>query len=147
MSANRYKNAEGYADPTAGEAISAAMRDYRQKQRKTFAAKHRMRVSVASPYRGENVRENLRAARRYCRIVIDAGHMPIAPHLIYPQILNDEIEEERELGLAFGISLLKLCDELWVFGEPSEGMRGEIAEAQRMRRQIVYFDAEGNRKP
>lgn len=35
MGAEKYKNAEGYADPTAGEAISAAMKDYYRKKRKS----------------------------------------------------------------------------------------------------------------
>lgn len=36
-----------------------------------------------------------------------------------------------------GIELLKKCDEIWVFGEPSEGMRAEIEEARSLRLPVV----------
>lgn len=36
-----------------------------------------------------------------------------------------------------GIELLKKCDEIWVFGEPSEGMRAEIEEAKSLRLPVV----------
>jgi hypothetical protein len=50
--------------------------------------------------------------------------MPIAPHLLFPQFLDDNCPVEREKGLAFGLALLEKADELWVFGtHQSEGMR------------------------
>lgn len=36
-----------------------------------------------------------------------------------------------------GIELLRRCDEIWVFGEPSEGMRAEIEEAKSLQLPIV----------
>lgn len=36
-----------------------------------------------------------------------------------------------------GMELLRRCDEIWVFGEPSEGMRDEIEEAKSLRLPIV----------
>ena len=61
--------------------------------------------------------------------------MPVASHLLYPQILNDSNPRERELGLMFGLALLAICDEIWVFtegGEISSGMAKEIEEAKRL---------------
>lgn len=69
--------------------------------------------------------------------------MPVASHLLYPQILNDNNPEERELGLLFGLSLLAVCDEVWVFGTVSPGVAQEIEEAKRLKKQIRYFEEVG----
>ncbi len=137
-----YKNSEGYADPTAGSAMSQIMKEYRQQQKKRYADKNRRKIYVASRYAGD-VDANVAAAISYCRRVIDEGHMPVASHLLYPQILNDNNPEERELGLLFGLALLRNCDELWVFGEVSPGVAREIEEAKRLKKQIRYFEEVG----
>ena len=137
-----YKNSEGYADPTAGSAMSQIMKEYRQKQKKRYADKNRRKIYVASRYAGD-VDANVAAAITYCRRVIDEGDMPVASHLLYPQILNDNIPEERELGLLFGLALLAACDEVWVFGEVSPGVAQEIEEAKRLKKQIRYFEEVG----
>lgn len=137
-----YKNSEGYADPTAGSAMSQIMKEYRQKQKKRYADKNRRKIYVASRYAGD-VDANVAAAVTYCRHVIDEGYMPVASHLLYPQILNDNNPEERELGLLFGLSLLAACDEVWVFGTVSPGVAQEIEEAKRLKKQIRYFEKVG----
>ena len=136
-----YKNSEGYADPTAGSAMSQIMKEYRREQKQRYADKNRRKVYVASKYAGD-VDANVAAAIAYCRRVVDEGHMPVASHLLYPQILNDNVPEERELGLLFGLALLRMCDEVWVFGTISPGVAQEIEEARRLKKQIRYFDGE-----
>ena len=130
----KYKNREGYADPTAGAAVSQVMKEYRQERRRLFAAKNRKKIYVASKYAGD-IQINIENAIWCCHYVIDRGYMPIASHLLYPQILDDSIPRERELGLMFGLALLAACDEVWVFtvnGEVSSGMEKEIEEAKRL---------------
>lgn len=130
----KYKNREGYADPTAGAAVSQVMKEYRQERRRLFAAKNRKKIYVASKYAGD-IQINIENAIWCCRYVIDRGYMPIASHLLYPQILDDSIPRERELGLMFGLALLAACDEVWVFtvnGEVSSGVEKEIEEAKRL---------------
>ncbi|MBD5537794.1 MAG: hypothetical protein HDQ99_19520 [Lachnospiraceae bacterium] len=134
-----YKNSEGYADPTAGLAMSQVMKEYRQWQKQRYADKNRRKVYVASKYAGD-VDANVAAAIGYCRRVIDEGYMPVASHLLYPQILNDSDPEKRELGLMFGLALLRMCDEVWVFGSVSSGVAQEIDEARRLKKQIRYFE-------
>lgn len=129
-----YKNTEGYADPTAGVAISRVMKEYKREQRRLFAAKNRKKIYVASKYAGD-IAANIENAIWCCRYVIDRGCMPVASHLLYPQILDDNNPRERELGLMFGLALLATCDEIWVFmvgGEISSGMEREIEEAKRL---------------
>ena len=82
-------------------------------------------IYVCSRYSGDcEVYSNF--ARQYCRAITLAGHLPIAPHIYFTRFLDDNKKEERALGLDFGIKLLAICDELWVFGGPSEGMSKEI---------------------
>lgn len=133
-----YRNSEGYADPTAGAALSRMMKEFRQEQKRRYADKNRKKVYVASKYAGD-VDANVAAAIGYCRKVIHDGYMPIASHLLYPQILNDNIPAERELGLLFGLALIRICDEVWVFGEITSGVAAEIEEAKKLNKQIRYF--------
>lgn len=135
-----YKNSEGYADPTAGSAMSRLMKEYRQEQKQRYADKDRRKIYVASRYAGD-VDVNTKAAVGYCRLVVKKGHMPVASHLLYPGtgILNDSDPQERELGLMFGLALLGMCDEVWVFGPVSPGMAQEIEEAKRQKKPIRYF--------
>lgn len=84
-------------------------------------------VYVCSPLKG-NIEENINKAKGYCKEVIEKGFIPIAPHIYFTQFLNDLKEEERKMGIECGMELLKLCDELWVYGDytKSEGMTAEI---------------------
>ena len=132
-----YKNSEGYADPTAGKALGQVMKAYRERQKKRYADKNRLKIYVASRYAGD-VDKNVAAAIRYCRYVIEKGFMPVASHLLYPRILDDSDPAERELGLLFGLALLRDCDEVRVFGPVSAGMVGEMEEAKRLDKPVRY---------
>lgn len=86
-------------------------------------------VYIASPFAGD-IEANMEFAKDACRYAISQGAAPIAVHLLYPQILNDSIPEERETGIQMGLRVLKACDELWVCGEHiSHGMQKEIETA------------------
>lgn len=130
---NVYRNSEGYYDPTAGEALGRIMREKHRKQ-----DKYRRKVYVASKYKGDTD-GNVKAAIGYAQVVIGKGYMPVVSHLMYPQILCDDDPEERRLGLSFGLALLRMCDEVWVFGEVSEGMALEIKEARRLQKKIRFI--------
>lgn len=86
-------------------------------------------VYICSPLRGDYV-GNITAAARYCREAVKKSPdvIPIAPHIYFTQFLDDEIPSERSIGMAAGMALLDLCDEIWVYGiqNPSEGMQAEI---------------------
>lgn len=141
-----YRNSEGYADPTAGAALGQIMKEYRQERRETWKReneiKSRPKVYVVSRYAGD-IENNVLSAIRYCKFVITQGKMPIAAHLLYPKIVDDNVPAEREIGTMFGIALLEMCDEVWCFGkELSSGMEREIKEAKRLGKPIKYFNSE-----
>lgn len=88
---------------------------------------------------------NRKLAMAACRYsMLNAGMLPIAPHLYYPQFLDDG-SAERGLGMDAGLALLRECQSIVVYvvdGEYSEGMRKEIdyaTERLAMNPQIVNF--------
>ena len=89
-------------------------------------------VYIASPYAGD-VQENILAAHNACRYAMAQGAVPIAVHLMYPQILDDSSPGDREAGLQMGIRVLKACDELWLCGgRISAGMQRELDAAVQL---------------
>ena len=132
MSINKF-NSEGYYDPTTYEALTNI-----EKEERALRA-FRPIVYICSPYAG-NVTANVENDRRYSRFAVDAGYIPIAPHLLFPQFLNDADPKERKLGLFFGNALMSKCSEVWVFGEYiSSGMEAEIRRAKWKNYRLRYF--------
>lgn len=123
-------NSEGYYDPTTYEALSKVEREEK-------AARYRPLVYICSPFSGD-ISGNIDRARRYSRFAVESKAIPIAPHLLFPQFMDDDAE--RELALFMDMVLLGKCEELWVFGElVTEGMSAEIAKAKRKNMKIRYF--------
>ena len=88
-------------------------------------------VYICSPLSAptkEGIRQNMEKAAHYARLVSGTfGCRAIAPHSFLPEYLDDNIPEEREAGLAFGLSVLRLSKAIIVCGSRiSSGMRGEI---------------------
>ena len=134
MSINKF-NAERYHDPTAYEALSTIEQE--EREQRTF----RPIVFICSPFAGD-IENNVKAARRYCRFAVETGFIPFAPHLLFPQFLDDTDPKERELGLFFGIALMSKCAEVWVFGETvSVGMAKEIEKAENRGMRIRWFNS------
>ena len=125
-----YRNPEGYADPVPYQAISNM-----DKEQKRYMPM----VYICSAYSGD-VEGNTEKARRYSRFAVDTGKIPIAPHLLLPQFMEEE--SERELAMFMDIAILSKCRELWVFGKLTAGMLNEIAYAERKQMTIRYFNEE-----
>lgn len=127
-------NSEGYFDPTTYEALTKIEKDGRAARK---AAAYRPLVYICSPYSG-GIERNTYQARAYSRFSVAKHAIPIAPHLLYPQFMDEDTE--REFSLFMCIVLLGKCDEVWVFGDTvSEGMAAEIARAKKQRKTIRYF--------
>lgn len=98
-------------------------------------------VFICSPLRGDVIK-NIANAKKYCRKAVQDGLLPIAPHVYFTQFLDDEIENERKQGIAAGLQLLDQCDEIWVFGNPTEGMKQEIGHATERGIPVIYKDGD-----
>ena len=98
------KNSERYNDPTCYQAMVSIAKE----ERKRF----KPLVYICSPYAGD-VKANTANAQKYCRFAYRSHVIPIAPHLLYPQFLNDADPDEREDGLFMGL-VLKNIDLVWL---------------------------------
>jgi len=127
-------NSEGYPERVAAETLENVTRE-----EKARANQSRLLIYVCSPFAGE-VEYNISRARGYCRFVVSKGHIPLAPHLLFPQFIDDNDQKQRELGLSFALVLLSKCSAIWVFGSKvTDGMAREIKKAKKRGIPIRYF--------
>ncbi len=101
------------------------------------------KVYICSPYRADaqhTVEDNIKRALYACRCAAMIGCAPYAPHLYLPQCLDDNDPAERAAGMRIGQEFLKICDEVWQWGETvSEGMAAELALARELGIPIEVF--------
>lgn len=125
-----FYNSEGYSDPVPFEAFKSIEREEKK-------SNYMLLVYICSPFSG-NEEWNTMKARDYSRFAVKSGAIPIAPHLLFPQFMDEATE--RELAMFMNMVLLGRCEELWVFGDRiSEGMAAEILRAKWKRMRIRYF--------
>lgn len=99
---------------------------------------YRLLVYICSPLSGD-VEANTERARAFCRFALEQGQIPLAPHLLFPQFMDDDDAAERELAIFMDVVLLGKCNELWVV---SAGMQAEIDVAKKRRQPIRWFNSE-----
>ena len=131
MSISKF-NHEGYYDPTPYEALLEIERQAKREKYKPL-------VYICSPFAGDT-EYNINKARGYSRFAVSRNTIPIAPHLLFPQFLDDDDKEQRNLGIFMGLVLMSKCDELWCFGNRvSKGMAVELEKATKRNMTIRYF--------
>ena len=101
-------------------------------------------VYVCSPLGAptkEGIRANMLRAKEYMQMVSEKYNCrAIAPHAILPEYLDDQIPEERAIGIKFGLDLLRICKKMVVCGEViSFGMQTEIELAKYLGLEIIYL--------
>ena len=125
-------NPEGYLDLTAYEALKNIDYDGRKQNFRPI-------VFICSPFAGD-VDRNIQKAQGYSRFAVSRNCIPFAPHLLFPQFMDDDDKEERKLGIFFGLVLLTKCHEVWVFGRNiTKGMTVEIEKAKERNMSVRYF--------
>ena len=98
------------------------------------------KVFVCSPMKGD-VEKNLKLAKFAARVLINSGYIPIAPHLYFPQFLDDSDQYERIKGIKMGVELMKECDRMWIIGTTiTNGMEYEINEAKKAKVPAILYD-------
>jgi len=132
-----YRNKEHYPDPVFNAVYAKIRREEKNSVKKMT---RKPLVYICSPYSGD-IENNVNNARRYCRFAVESNAVPIAPHLLLPQFMDDNNPAERETAMRINMALLRKCDELWVFGgRISDGMKREIKKAKRYKMYIKWFD-------
>ena len=94
---------------------------------------------ISSPFREFRAR-NIEYAKSLLRDAINEGYAPIAPHLLYPQVLDDDNITERKIAMELCQELIKKCDAVWVgkkYGI-SQGMKLEIELARKLGKKIIW---------
>ena len=85
------------------------------------------------------IRREERAAKRAYRPLVYICS-PFAPHLLFPQFMDDGKPAERALAMFMNLVLLGKCEQLWVFGGTiSAGMAAEIEKAEKRNMPVRYF--------
>lgn len=97
------------------------------------------RVMIESPYRGDIV-----ANKRYLSECIDdsirRGESPFASHGFYTNFIDDEIKDERWLGIVCGVAWGSVSDCIAVYTDRgiTSGMSYSINKYKSMGKRIEY---------
>ena len=114
------------------------------------------KVFICSPFaatakdkeekRKETIR-NIQTARAASLYAVAEGAIPYTPHLYFPQFLDDDDPDRRELGQLLGMLWLEECDELWVIGRRiSDGMKKEIEMAKKLDIPVRHYVSKRTRE-
>lgn len=81
-------------------------------------------VIIESPFAG-HVEGNIAYARKCVADSVHRGEAPICSHLLFPQLLNDDIPGERTLGIEAGLAWYRVAEKcvLYMDRGKSDGMR------------------------
>lgn len=101
------------------------------------------RVLVETPYAGQHddeVAANVDYARRCMKDSLRRGEAPLLSHLLYPQVLDDRIAEDRTLGIGAGFAWGEAAQLVAVYADRgiSGGMRLGIERAERAGQAIEF---------
>lgn len=72
------------------------------------------------------------------KFVLDEGAVPIVPFMLFDYYLLHTVPKET-VREAFNNLIVK-CDEMWVFGTMSLGVKVQVGIAKRLKKPIRYYD-------
>lgn len=101
------------------------------------------RVIVESPFHGKDMRDrqtNKLYAIKCCYDVLERDEYPFASHLFYPEILDEDIKDERDLGIQGQLAWMEVADLVAVYVDRgiSGGMNEGIEYAKEHGIDVVY---------
>ena len=107
-------------------------------------------VIVETPYAGD-VERNVEYARRCLHDCLIRGEAPFASHLLYtqPNVLRDELPEERQLGIEAGLAWGEEAEATVVYTDRgiSRGMQFGIERATKAGRLVEFRQLFENDEP
>ncbi len=99
-------------------------------------------VVIESPYKGNWFKRwlNIRYARACMRDSLNRGEFPLLSHLLYPQVLDDNIPEERKLGIEAGLAWAEKAELTAVYIDRgvSSGVEAAIDRARKAGRAFEF---------
>jgi len=72
------------------------------------------------------------------KFVLENGCIPLNPFMIFEYFMLDTVD--RDLVREANNNLVERVDELWVFGQISDGVMAEIEIAKKTKKPIEYFE-------
>jgi len=78
-----------------------------------------------------------------CKFVFEQGGVPVNPFNVFAYYLDEMVD--RNLVRNGNNVLMKRCDEIWVFGEVSDGVLAEIQIFKNLNRPIRFFNVQDAR--
>jgi hypothetical protein len=96
-------------------------------------------VIIESPYAGDVERNEL-YARRCMKDCLLRGEAPFVSHLLYTQVLDDTVLEERTLGMESGFAFLEKSDYSVCYEDygVSRGMEEGIRRAKDLGHEVLH---------
>lgn len=76
-----------------------------------------------------------------CKHAFEQGVVPINPFNVFGYYLYELVE--RDLVRNGNNNLIKRCDELWIYGEVSDGVLAEIKMFKSLGKPLRFFDISG----
>lgn len=101
------------------------------------------RVVIESPFKGLDAEErgrNQDYARAALLDCLEREEAPFASHLLYPLVLDDDVPEQRALGIKGQVAWIEACDLVVVYCDlgVSGGMKEGIKAAKELQKPIEY---------
>tara|TARA_R100001594_G_scaffold18862_2_gene36984 strand:- start:5378 stop:5704 length:327 start_codon:yes stop_codon:yes gene_type:complete len=102
-----------------------------------------IRVIMESPFMGQHKPRNVAYALKCLSDCIERGESPYASHLLYTQVLDDDVPEERELGFKLAEQWYRAADKIVVYedfgvtsGMEAGMVQGELLDIPIERRKL-----------
>ena len=95
-----------------------------------------MKVIIESPFAGDKER-NIKYARQCLLDSLMRGESPIAFHLLYTQVLNDDIEQDRVKGIMRSFEWQRSADLIAFYTDYGMSKGMEMAE-ENSKNKMVY---------
>ncbi|MFN2568113.1 MAG: hypothetical protein ABR564_00710 [Candidatus Dormibacteria bacterium] len=72
------------------------------------------------------------------KFVLDEGHVPVCPQMLFDYYLLHTVTKDavREANN----NLIMRCDQMWVFGNASLGVKVQMGIAKRLRKPLRFYD-------
>lgn len=75
--------------------------------------------------------------RHAVKFVLEQGHSPISQFGIFDYFITDGVD--RDLVRRANNNLIRISDELWVFGSISDGVLAEVKIVKKIGKPVKYF--------
>ena len=103
-------------------------------------------IFICHPWRGKSKsaksNKNPALTRKVCKYLsLNTKNIPLSTGLYLNAYLDDDVDEERKLGIRLGHEIMEVCDMVYSYEMHgiSEGMNQDLAVAKKLHKPIRHF--------